>query len=65
VVVSKTATSDERCDRRSRSTSEHRRIERILPTAITGLVVTEGSTVPINVMHAGLVRVAGFIFNMP
>lgn len=36
--------------------------ERILPTAITEAVITEGSTVPIMVRHAGIVRVRRYSF---
>jgi hypothetical protein len=31
--------------------------KRILPHAITEMVITEGSTVPIRVLHAGIARV--------
>jgi hypothetical protein len=36
--------------------------ERILPTAITAMVVTEGSTVPIRVTQAGIVKVRRYLF---
>jgi hypothetical protein len=39
--------------------------QRILPTAITEMVVTEGSTVPIRMTHAGIVRVERYGFMMP
>jgi hypothetical protein len=36
--------------------------ERILPHAITDMVITEGSTVPIRITHAGIARVVQFTF---
>lgn len=38
--------------------------ERILPTAITEMVITEGSTSPIKVAHAGIVKVERFTFDL-
>jgi hypothetical protein len=38
--------------------------ERILPAAITEMVVTEGSTVPIKVTHAGICKVKRWAFDM-
>jgi hypothetical protein len=38
--------------------------ERILPHAITAMVVTEGSTVPIRVTHAGIVRAKRYGFSL-
>jgi hypothetical protein len=39
--------------------------ERILPTALTEMVVTEGSTVARPVTHAGIVTVRRFAFSIP
>jgi hypothetical protein len=39
--------------------------QRILPTAITEMVITEGSTVPIRATHAGIVSVRRRAFSLP
>ncbi len=38
--------------------------QRILPAAIMEAVVTEGSTVPIRVTHAGIARVLRYTFTL-
>jgi hypothetical protein len=38
--------------------------ERILPHSITEMVITEGSTVPIRVTHAGIVKVRRYDFDL-
>jgi hypothetical protein len=44
--------------------SETGETERILPTAITEMVITEDSTVPIKVTHAGIVTVTSYTTNL-
>ena len=38
--------------------------ERILPNAVVEMVLTEGSTVPIKMVHAGICKVKRFSFSL-